>query len=253
MYTACDVTYQIDVDPYINNNLKLNFERKLLIYVDHLTDQGRYHLKFLRFPHIDYSAKNPLEEMRSIKEFDTYFYLARSKEPYYYMLTNTEARGLYLDKINELNELAKYKCFDPKVSAQNRLQRLNDQTLCEQADGLWEKKCEQDTDCPYYKANRNYPNTFGGCNKATGYCLWPADVEALTYRKPKNPDQGFCYNCHDGILGKGTVGHCCPKQKDRRDYPSLESPDYVFLEDTATRFKHRDLFDKYNLNWSWAV
>jgi len=249
-YTACDIEYLEDLDPNINQNLKLNFEKNLLIYLDNIDDRGNYHLKYLRFPKVEYSEKNPLDNMRYVKEFDTLFYLARSKDPYYRMLRNTEARDLYLEKVKESREKPKYKCFNQKSFGQQKLQRVDDRTSCDLAEGIWEKKCEKDFDCPYFKANKNYPNTFGSCNLTTGYCEWPYGVNALTYRKPQNPQDALCYNCINGILGTNTIGHCCSDQKNKRLYVNLETPDYFFQNDTSTRYKYRSLFDKYNLNWA---
>ena len=250
-YTPSDIRYQDDLlNPGINDDLKNNYEREILLYIDDIDGKGRYHLRFLRFPKIDYSKKNPIENMRYIKEFDDIFYLAKSKDPLYRMLNNTEVRGLYIDKVEEDRQKSLYKCFGKGYGGIKDLQQTNDQTSCELSDGTWEKQCQKDTDCPYFNANKNYPNKFGGCDKKTGYCQWPIDVKPFTYRKPLNPQEASCYNCVNGNLGRATIGKCCSDQKNKRIYLNLESPDYAFPNDIDDRFKHNKLFEKYNINWS---
>lgn len=251
LYTACDIEYIDDLNPHINDELKTNWERQMIIYIDHLDNAKRYHLKYLRFPTIKYNRKDALENQRSIKEFDNYFYLARSKDDFYYRtFTNTEARDEYLYKVQEAKEKIKYKCFGQTQFGQQTLQRTDDQTTCELADGYWDRKCEKDTDCPYYRANRNYPNNLGGCNKKTGFCKWPQGLQSFSYRKPEGVEKALCYNCMNGLLGSFTIGRCCPDQKDQRVYANLLTPDYAYPDDTSARFQYRDLFDRYNLNWS---
>lgn len=252
-YTACDIEYPIDVSTTINNDLKLDFERELLIYIDQLDDQKKFHLKYLRFPQITYDKNDGLESMRSIKEFDNLFYLAKSKDFYYHTYTNTEARDEYLLKVEETKAKQDYKCFGQNDYIQQSLQQTDDQTTCELADGYWDKKCKVDTDCPYFHANKNYPNNFGGCNVKTGFCKWPSGLKSFSYRKPRGFENLMCYNCIDGNLGSFTIGKCCTEQFDARKYANLLTPDYAFPYDIEQRFKYRALFDRYNLNWSKFV
>lgn len=41
----------------------------------------------------------------------------------------------------------------------------------------------------------------------------PYGVDALTYKKPSNPKDAYCYNCENGFLGEKSVGQCCHTQK----------------------------------------
>ncbi len=253
-YTPSDIRYQEDkMNPSLNDHLKDNFERKLLIYVDqfHNDDEGlRYHLKYLRFPSVDYDKTNPMDNMRYKDEYDDLFYLAKSKDPLYRMLTNTEARDIYLERVEAQKALAKSKCFSRNPGGIKTFIQPRDRTSCDLNNGLWEKKCEKDTDCPYFQANKNYPNDLGGCNQKTGYCQFPIGAEALTYRKVRNENQSECYNCDQGNLGPQTLGQCCSDQKQKNKYSKLKSPDYAFEKDLEQRFKSRQVFDKLGLNWS---
>ena len=58
-------------------------------------------------------------------------------------------------------------CFF-KRNVQNKIQ-------CESVDdngtGVWDKSCVYNEDCPYFKRNRNYPNSRGGCMTDIVKCL----------------------------------------------------------------------------------
>jgi hypothetical protein len=239
-YTFDDIKYPVEIDPNINQHLKSNFEREMLINVN--ISQNRYHLKYLRFPALDYS-QDVWDDFTYVKELDNLFYLAKSREPLYRMVSNTEARDEYIKHIQKKHEQEKYKCFSLQLELKNdsKISQIKDQTICEQANALWGKQCEKDTDCPYYKGNKNYPNDFGGCDTKTGYCQMPYNVKPLTYRKPGNPDQAFCYNCPQGYLGKDSVGPCCQEQ---------DHPDYMFLNDVKQRQENSEILRQKGLNWS---
>lgn len=247
-YTIDDIKYFDAIDPNINEHSKFNFERELLIYLDEIDQSGGYHLKYLRFPAIEYENDDSLDDITYVKELDNMFYIARSKHPMYRMLTNPEARDLYIAKITKDIEATKYKCFPQTLKTQmhDTSKQINDQTICELANGLWEKQCAKDTDCPYFKSNKNYTNDFGGCDLKTGYCQMPLGVDPLTHRKPANPKDAYCYNCDSGFLGKGSIGQCCPQQLNG----PMKSPDYMFVDDVGQRYQNRQMIENNHLNWS---
>jgi hypothetical protein len=61
---------------------------------------------------------------------------------------------------------------------------------------LWDKKCDADIECPYYKSNKNYPNNRGGCIN-NGFCEFPVGVKRLGFNKYIDTDfhKPLCYNC----------------------------------------------------------
>jgi hypothetical protein len=79
-------------------------ERDLLMSFDRIDADGGYHVKYLRFPDIDYEHDDTLDDLPYAKEFDQLFYLSRSKDPRYRMLSNTEARDLYVMKALQKEE-----------------------------------------------------------------------------------------------------------------------------------------------------
>ena len=87
---------------------------------------------------------------------------------------------------------------------------------------LWDKRCVADEDCPYYKANTNYPNNRGGCING-GFCEFPVGVKRLGFTKysDKNLNKPLCYNCNDA------------------DADAKKKPDYVFENDFNERVRHK--------------
>jgi hypothetical protein len=87
---------------------------------------------------------------------------------------------------------------------------------------FWDKKCETNEECPYYKSNTNYPNNRGGCIKGN-YCEFPVGVKRLGFTKytDVNLNTPLCYNCEYDETGK-----------------KPEKPDYVFENDFDEREKN---------------
>jgi hypothetical protein len=94
--------------------------------------------------------------------------------------------------------------------------------------GVWDSMCRRNEDCPFYKANKNYPNEFGRCDD--GVCQMPLGVTQISPMKYREGDRAVCYQCIDG---KGT--DCCKDQENRGMYPNLKSADYAFEGDKDAR------------------
>ena len=95
--------------------------------------------------------------------------------------------------------------------------------------GVWDRPCTKNTDCLFYKKNKNYPNEFGKC--INGKCEMPIGSIQISPRKIKTIDTVICNNCISGI-------NCCNDQKDRKKYPNIKSPDYRFKGDEELRKKY---------------
>lgn len=108
--------------------------------------------------------------------------------------------------------------------------------------GIFDSKCQDDNECPFYKANKNYPNEFGKCNKTTGICEFPVGVRRVGF-KYNMPDEPLCYNCPDSYPDN----KCCDYQK---TVDGLDSPDYVFNNDSSVRYRHRNSLNSKGLNKS---
>lgn len=90
--------------------------------------------------------------------------------------------------------------------------------------GIWDRVCIKDTDCPFYKANKNYPNEFGGC--VEGMCEMPIGVRQIS---PQLYDVNTHPYCH---------GDCCKNQT---------VPDYAFEGDIYVRKRHEKILRKKGL------
>ncbi len=95
----------------------------------------------------------------------------------------------------------------------------------------WDVPCIENKDCPFYKANKNYPNEFGKC-MSNGVCEFPVGVRRLAYLKYRDdfPYTPMCYGCDPNIVD------CCKDQKENpKKYQGLYSPDYAFPNDIEAR------------------
>lgn len=102
---------------------------------------------------------------------------------------------------------------------------------------VWDKPCTSDTECPYYQANKNYPNTRGKCLK-DGTCEMPIGVLRVGYTKALNVDpyQPFCYQCR-----RPTDKMCCEDQQRLVELKlsNLKSADYAFPNDAELRKEYK--------------
>jgi hypothetical protein len=80
--------------------------------------------------------------------------------------------------------------------------------------GVWDKRCEKHTDCPFYQSNKQYENYRGGCDN--GYCELPLGVTRISYRKYR---------------GKPVCRGCDVDEKDC----CLKTRDFVFAGDDLDR------------------
>ena len=92
--------------------------------------------------------------------------------------------------------------------------------------GIWDKPCVKNSDCPFYKANKNFKNNLGGC--INNRCQMPLGVETKGPTRHKPIKFAVCSNCKIGV-------NCCEEQMDRTKYPNLKSPDYRYPDDSKLR------------------
>jgi hypothetical protein len=130
-----------------------------------------------------------------------------------------------------------YKCFGKIEFTKKECEAETDIIGNRVSPGVWDRRCLNDVDCPFYKANKNYPNTFGKCT-GDGYCELPKGLVKMGYRKYAKNSLPYCYNCIDQKTGKKIVDKCCDKQK---------NPDYVFDNDIGIRYKYRKLLEEKGL------
>lgn len=103
--------------------------------------------------------------------------------------------------------------------------------------GTWDTPCQKNEECPFYQANKNYPNQRGGC--VQGKCQMPLNVRRKGARYYDPNHLPYCYNCS---LSNPS---CCKEQLHK--IPNLKSPDYAFENDIIDRVKHRHLLENLDL------
>lgn len=103
--------------------------------------------------------------------------------------------------------------------------------------GIWDAPCQVNSDCPFYQANKNYPNEFGKCNKITGQCEMPLGLIPIGFTKYGRiePD---CYNCDIS----SNDNKCCGTQAEKivKGDVKYNTPDYIFKGDEIVRKKYQD-------------
>lgn len=182
------------------------------------------------------------------------------------VIKNLKLIGMPMDKIIDNNIIVdsedndiydnnneKYKCFHPS-GLDGELPYYKTYEHCTSyhpevnGNGVWDKPCEKDSDCPYYKANKNYPNNFGGC--INGKCEMPLGIERIGYKKIIKNSKPYCYNCSSNLDIGLDKNKCCSIQKENiiNNNVSYKSPDYMFYEDSSVRLENKEKLEQYGLN-----
>ena len=195
-------------------------------------------INFLRLEGFDLvrstASKNSYTDLESIYNHK---YVNINQKPYIqpykgdktYIYSSDEAKILSLYKPSTKNNI-EYKCFGKNAINKHICESVYDKTGNKNKKvGVWDRLCVKDSECPFYKSNKNYENTFGGCKN--GYCEVPIGVKQISPRKYIDNNTSICYQCNKGI-------NCCERQKDKKAYPNLLSPDYNFKNDKNIRQKN---------------
>lgn len=128
----------------------------------------------------------------------------------------------------------KYRCFEDGVDES----KAASQNECDANVGYWDKPVVNSSECPYYRANKNYVNRLGGLSPDGEFCEMPINTKRVGYRFTSADPQHkpHCYNCRIGADGNpGTIGPCCDEQQNKQLYPNLVSPDFAFPGDALER------------------
>jgi hypothetical protein len=171
-------------------------------------------------------------------------------------IDNPDIQKQKIDKFLETNKKQIYNqdrgyCFYKE--AKDKIQCISPSHQ-DPSTGIWDEPCLYDEDCPFFNMNTNYPNKRGGC--FDGYCEMPTNLKTLGYKKyisgtKKKKFKALCYNCKKKNTPncKGMeCNMCCDDQKNKKLYPELHSPDYVFPNDFNERIKYSDIFNSKNIS-----
>ena len=132
------------------------------------------------------------------------------------------------EKQKRHEDYLKYKCFDNDGFNESTCRSYS---FTNQTTGTWDRPCEKNSECPFYQANKNYPNQRGGCIQGT--CEMPLNIKRKGLRKFDPSIPAFCHQCNrEGCVGDECYT-CCEEQLINQDgkYSHLKSPDYKFHND----------------------
>jgi len=101
--------------------------------------------------------------------------------------------------------------------------------------GIWDAPCQVNSDCPFYQANKNYPNEFGKCNKNNGKCEMPLGVIPIGFTKYGKLEPQ-CYNCPADVKDNRCCGTLATDAR-------MKSPDYMFMGDETIRREFADVLE----------
>jgi hypothetical protein len=123
-----------------------------------------------------------------------------------------------------------YICYqDPRILDERECVDKYDKNGAEKPVYTWDRPCQDNLECPFYLANKRYPNERGGC--MAGYCELPVGVKRVSFREYDREirDNNYprCYGCKEDDPG------CCEKQKKNGG-----GPDYAFADDREDRRMH---------------
>lgn len=137
-------------------------------------------------------------------------------------------------------------CFNINPNSENILLPYFSRASCESSldpfgrakdVGIYDKPCNSNEECPFYKANKNYENELGKC-LPNGYCELPINMKRIGYKYfvSDKLNAPLCYNCESNNYEYSTlIDKCCIQQQNKNKYPFLKSPDYSFENDQIAR------------------
>lgn len=210
---------QIDIVG-INENEKLKFDKYYPLEQKYCILDNKYTKE-----QGDEKKKNQLVTCHQ-KKFNQERDLSRFEDEF----NKTDLQDFFLEKENEKKrheEQQKYKCFDNDGFSRSTCESYS---FDKKTYGIWDKPCVKNEECPFYKSNKNYPNTRGGC--INGYCEMPINIKSRGYKYYNKSTKPFCHGCER----KGCSGEecftCCEEQDNNKfKYPGLKSSDFMFLND----------------------
>lgn len=119
---------------------------------------------------------------------------------------------------------SRYRCYgDPSINNKGLCNSDVDESgKKKRVKGVWDRPCEDNSECPFYQANTRYKNYRGGCND--GHCEMPLGVKRTSYRYYDTKTSPVCHNCPKENM------RCCDQQSVK---------DYAFELDMDDRISQK--------------
>jgi len=204
-------------------------------YIDQVSDSAAYDV----LPSGDKSVRSQSPNVKFINKMET-----SDMDPSMFdqnsIDSKIEDKRMNIARDQQFNN---HKCFGLIDGITQELPQYKNPIFCKSfhpeinQNGLWDAPCQVNSDCPFYKANKNYPNEFGKCDKPTGKCEMPMGIISLGYTKYGKMEPN-CYNCG----ANSPDSKCCGTQAEsiKQGLATFTSPDYVFKGDESYRKQFTD-------------
>ena len=214
-------------DPTLDSNINSN---KDFYYQDQVSDSATFDV----MPIADPSVRNNSDSLKyiditEISDMDNTMFDQNS------LSTKIEDRIMNVSRDQQFNN---HRCYGLVNGISQELPQYKNPIFCKSfhpeinQNGIWDAPCQVNSDCPFYKANKNYPNEFGKCDKVSGQCEMPMGVTSIGFTKIGKIEPN-CYNCNANSLDSKCCGDQYKAIKD--GIVSYKSPDYVFAGDESYR------------------
>jgi len=162
---------------------------------------------------------------------NNYSYYDEKKDPYTVKNISEllELENINTEIIEHFNNKDIYKCYNSYGINKYECENNYDYYGKKKKSGKWDIKCVSNEECPFYKANKNYENDFGGC--INGFCELPLNMDNISphFFNDNVKKQPYCYSYKNGNY------ESCHLQNNKELYPNLISPDYAFKGDLEIR------------------
>ena len=253
-------SYRIIDIKYIDSNknkpifvIQLNLFQEYNYYINSFSYIGFINNNKPNIFNVEFIGTNPNSNFLNTPGYNknsptNFFVLNKNFNDFQPRLNDVNTVVNIIDEKKKLDSLdSNYACFNTDINSEQVILNYDTKTLCEsnldqfgrsKPVGIYDKPCEKNEECPFYKVNKNYENNFGGC--INGKCELPINMKNIgyhyySYNENYNP---LCYNCDkkNFNLLSSTLDDCCSTQSNKNK--GFKSPDYAFKDDTLKRINY---------------
>ena len=210
-------SYRIIDIKYIDSNknkpifvIQLNLFQEYNYYINSFSYIGFINNNKPNIFNVEFIGTNPNSNFLNTPGYNknsptNFFVLNKNFNDFQPRLNDVNAVVDIIDEKKKLDNLdSNYACFNTDINSEQVILNYDTKTLCEsnldqfgrsKPVGIYDKPCEKNEECPFYKVNKNYENNFGGC--INGKCELPINMKNIgyhyySYNENYNP---LCYNC----------------------------------------------------------
>lgn len=138
------------------------------------------------------------EHIDGIPIIDGFVFILAGQENVHENGTYKVEGGSLVRQSRPISKAAKHVCYGNDAATNQRdCESSFDSFGKRNKQGVWEKPCVSHEDCPFFQANKRYPNYRGGCGDG-GYCEFPVGLVRTSYKtydKTDNASKPVCHGC----------------------------------------------------------